>query len=82
MKKLTEKKRRDLEAFEALPPSIREYLLAYAAGMVAGAELKKKATSREPPPEDRRKEGTHGEKNKALLRDVHEQWQRAVCRQL
>ena len=37
MKKLTEKKRRDLEAFEALPPSIREYLLAYAAGMVAGA---------------------------------------------
>ena len=45
MKKLTEKKRRDLEAFEALPPSIREYLLAYAAGMVAGAELKKKATA-------------------------------------
>ena len=44
-KKLTEKKRRDLEAFEALPPSIREYLLAYAAGMIAGAELKKKATS-------------------------------------
>ena len=45
MKKLTEKKRRDLEAFAALPPSIREYLLAYAAGMVAGAELKKKATA-------------------------------------
>ena len=45
MKKLTDKKRRDLEAFEALPPSIREYLLAYAAGMVAGAELKKKATA-------------------------------------
>ena len=45
LKKLTEKKRRDLEAFEALPPSIREYLLAYAAGMVAGAELKKKATA-------------------------------------
>ena len=45
MKKLTEKKRRALEAFEALPPSIREYLLAYAAGMVAGAELKKKATA-------------------------------------
>lgn len=45
MKKLTEKKRRDLEAFEALPPSIREYLLTYAAGMVAGAELKKKATA-------------------------------------
>ena len=45
MKKLTEKKRRDLEAFEALPPSIREYLLAYTAGMVAGAELKKKATA-------------------------------------
>ena len=38
-------KRRDLEAFEALPPSIREYLLAYAAGMVAGAELRKKATA-------------------------------------
>ena len=45
MKKLTEKKRRDLEAFESLPPSIREYLLAYAAGMIAGAELKKKATA-------------------------------------
>lgn len=45
MKKLTDKKRRDLEAFEALPPSIREYLLTYAAGMVAGAELKKKVTA-------------------------------------
>lgn len=45
MKKLTDKKRRDLEAFESLPPRIREYLLAYAAGMVAGAELKKKATA-------------------------------------
>ena len=44
MKKLTEKKRRDLEAFEALPPSIREYLLAYAAGMVAAQEIKAAAS--------------------------------------
>ena len=45
MKKLTEKKRRDLEAFEALPTSIREDLLADAAGRIAGAELRKKATA-------------------------------------
>ena len=34
MKKLTDKKRRDLEAFEALPPSIREYLVAPRTGCV------------------------------------------------
>lgn len=40
MKKLTEKKRRDLELLEKLPPKQREYLLAYAAGMVAAQEIK------------------------------------------
>ena len=44
MKKLTDKKRRDLELLEKLPPKQREYLLAYAAGMVAAQEIKASAS--------------------------------------
>ena len=40
MEKLTDKKRLDLELLEKLPPKQREYLLAYAAGMVGAEEIK------------------------------------------